>query len=54
MLPVVNYETIKELSAILREKELEFNKDIYLISDEPYREIIYIYPNISLIVNYRV
>lgn len=45
-------ETIKELSNILREKELEFNKDIYLISDEPYREIVYDNIKVPCILNY--
>ncbi len=32
---------IVELSQILTEKEKEFGTDIYLISDEPYRDIVY-------------
>ena len=49
---IYSEETIRELSAILREKELEFNKDIYLISDEPYREIIYDNIKVPCILNY--
>ena len=49
---IYNEKTIKELSQILNEKELEFNKDIYLISDEPYREIIYDNTTVSCILNY--
>ena len=32
---------IEEISNILKEKEREYNHSIYLISDEPYRELIY-------------
>lgn len=38
---VYSTETIKKLSDILRKKEKEFGHDIFLISDEPYREIIF-------------
>lgn len=38
---VYSEETIKELSKILEEKQEEFGTSIYLISDEPYREIVY-------------
>ncbi len=33
--------TIQEISAILNEKQKEFQTDIYLLSDEPYRELVY-------------
>lgn len=33
--------TIIKLSEILREKQREFGTDIYLVSDEPYRELAY-------------
>ncbi len=33
--------TIKKLAAILEEKQREYKTDIYLISDEPYRELVY-------------
>ena len=33
---------IKEIAAVLKAKEQEFGTVIYLISDEPYREIVYI------------
>lgn len=36
----------------MREKQLEFNKDIYIISDEPYREIIYDKNKVPCILNY--
>ncbi len=34
-------ETIKEIARVLCEKEKEYNKAIYLIADEPYRELVY-------------
>ena len=38
---VYSEETIKKLSAILEAKQIEFGTVIYLISDEPYRELAY-------------
>lgn len=38
---VYSKETLIKLAEILREKQKEFGKDIYLISDEPYRELAY-------------
>ena len=38
---VYNQKTIEKLTDILKEKELEFNHQIYLVSDEPYRELVY-------------
>lgn len=38
---VYSEETIKNLVAILEEKQKEFNTQIYLIADEPYRELAY-------------
>lgn len=38
---VYSEDTIKKLAAILEEKQKEFNTSIYLISDEPYRELVY-------------
>ena len=32
---------VKDIAKVLNEKQKEFNKDIYLISDEPYRELVY-------------
>lgn len=34
-------ETLKGMAEILRKKEAEFGTDIYIISDEPYRELVY-------------
>ena len=38
---VYSTETIKRLAQILTEKQKEYGHDIYLISDEPYREIVF-------------
>ena len=38
---VYSTETIKELARIMTEKQEQYGHDIFLISDEPYREIIF-------------
>ncbi|MCQ2508411.1 MAG: pyridoxal phosphate-dependent aminotransferase [Dorea sp.] len=38
---VYSEETIKKLAAIMEAKQKEFGTDIYLVSDEPYRELVY-------------
>ncbi len=38
---VYSEETIKALAAIMEKKQEEFGTEIYLISDEPYRELVY-------------
>lgn len=38
---VYSEETIKKFTDILKRKQQEFGTNIYLISDEPYRELIY-------------
>lgn len=38
---VYSKETIQKLATILEEKERQFGHPIYLVSDEPYREIVY-------------
>ncbi len=38
---VFSEETIIELSALLSRKQQEYSKEIFLISDEPYRELVY-------------
>lgn len=38
---VYSEETIQKLSEILQEKQKEYGHDIFLISDEPYREIVF-------------
>lgn len=38
---VYSEDTIQKLASIMEEKQKEFGTDIYLISDEPYRELVY-------------
>ncbi|WP_425539731.1 pyridoxal phosphate-dependent aminotransferase [Microaceticoccus formicicus] len=38
---VYSEDTIVKIAEVLRAKESELNKTIYLISDEPYRELVY-------------
>jgi len=38
---VYSEDTIKKMAAILEEKQKEFGTDIYIVSDEPYRELVY-------------
>lgn len=38
---VYSEETIVKLSDLLRQKQLEYHHDIFIISDEPYREILF-------------
>lgn len=38
---VFSADGIKELARLLNKKQVEYKKDIYIISDEPYRELTY-------------
>ena len=38
---VFSKETIIELASLLNKKQAEYGTDIYIISDEPYRELVY-------------
>ncbi len=38
---IYSEETIKKLADILEKKQEEYGHDIYIISDEPYRELVY-------------
>lgn len=38
---VLNKDTIIELAALLNRKSEEYSNDIYIIADEPYRELVY-------------
>lgn len=49
---VYDENTIKSISDILNRKEKKYNHDIYLISDEPYREIVYDNIEVPYIINY--
>ncbi|GGL48868.1 pyridoxal phosphate-dependent aminotransferase [Sporolactobacillus putidus] len=49
---VYSTETIKKLAAFLTEKEREFGHDIFLISDEPYREIVFEHVDAPYVAKY--
>lgn len=38
---IYSKDTLQNIAAVLSSKEQEFGTDIYLISDEPYRELVY-------------
>lgn len=38
---VYTEETIQSIADVLRKKEEEYHQEIYLVSDEPYRELVY-------------
>lgn len=44
--------TIIEICKILKEKEIEYGHPIYILSDEPYRELIYTNDKYPFITNY--
>ena len=45
-------ETIKELAIILEDKQKEYGHSIFLLSDEPYREIVYDNAFVPYLLNY--
>jgi Aspartate/tyrosine/aromatic aminotransferase len=45
-------ETISKLAAFLEKKEQEYDHDIYLISDEPYREIVFGHVDAPFVAGY--
>ena len=49
---VYSEETIQKLSEVLEKKEQEYGHTIYLISDEPYREIVYDGLEVPYVTNY--
>ena len=49
---VYTEETIKGLCDILRKKSAEYGKEIYLIADEPYRELVYSGVEVPYLMNY--
>ena len=49
---VYTEETIKGVTAILEAKQKEFGHPIYLISDEPYRELVYGDVKVPYLMNY--
>ena len=49
---VYTEEKIEQVAAILKKKSKEFGKPIYLISDEPYRELVYSGVKVPYLMNY--
>ncbi len=49
---VYSEETIMALCEVLRKKSLEYGKPIYLIADEPYRELVYSDVTVPYLMNY--
>lgn len=49
---VYSTETIKKLASILTQKQEEFGHEIYLISDEPYREIVFNHVDAPYVAKY--
>ncbi|MDD2283738.1 MAG: pyridoxal phosphate-dependent aminotransferase, partial [Eubacteriales bacterium] len=49
---VYSLETIKEICSIMERKSKEFGHVIYLISDEPYRELVYGDVEVSFLLNH--
>ncbi len=49
---VYSEETIKALCEVLTRKQKEYGKAIYLIADEPYRELVYSGVNVPYLMNY--
>ncbi len=49
---IYSEDTIKKLCDILYKKQEEFGTEIYLVSDEPYREIIYDDAKVPYILNF--
>lgn len=49
---VYDEETIKKVTDILKEKEREYGHAIYLIADEPYRELVYSEVTVPYLMNY--
>ena len=45
-------ETIKKMASVLSEKEKEYGHPIYLVSDEPYRELLYKGEQYPFVTNY--
>ena len=49
---VYSEKTIIDVSSVLKEKSAKFGKTIYLISDEPYRVLVYGDVNVPFVMNY--
>jgi aspartate aminotransferase len=49
---VYSEETIKALCAVLKKKSVEYGHEIYLIADEPYRELVYSEVKVPYLMNH--
>lgn len=49
---VYSEETVRRLAELLEQKEKEYGTSIYLLSDEPYREIVYDGVTVPFVPNY--
>ena len=49
---VYTEETVKALCEVLKRKSKEYGRTIYLIADEPYRELVYSDVNVPYLMNY--
>lgn len=49
---IYSEETLKALAEILKTKQAKFDTDIYLISDEPYRELVYTDVEVPYVTKY--
>ena len=49
---VYSEDTIRALCALLERKSAEYGKPIYLIADEPYRELVYADVDVPYLMNY--
>ena len=49
---VYSEETVKALCEVLKRKSAEYGKAIYLIADEPYRELVYSGVTVPYLINY--
>ena len=49
---VYSKDTIQKICKILENKQKEYNKPIYLITDEPYRELVYDDVEVPYLMNY--
>ena len=47
-----NEDTIKRIASILEKKQKEFGHPIYLMSDEPYRELLFDNQKYPFVTNY--
>lgn len=49
---VYSKETVKAIAEVLKRKSEEYGKPIYLIADEPYRELVYSEVEVPYLMNY--